>query len=162
MIEFKHTRALLKKNFRIWKRTPCLSFFEILSPLLICAVLVFLRQSIEKDILEVHDFGEITIEDDGNVGYTTVYHYPLIDIPNENVRVEEEFMEREYAFAGVIPRSRLFFLPKPCFWTGNFHTQKRMVGLSPENDFTRAIEKQIMHWRYLWREDYGYYLSLEV
>ena len=100
------------------------------------------------------------MESDGTIGYTTVYHYPLVDIPYKDVRVEEAWMEKNFAFAGVIPRTRLFFLPRPCFWTGNYHTQKRVVGLSPENEFTRAIERQIMHWRYLWREEYGYYLSL--
>ena len=160
MIEWKHTRALIKKNYLIWRRTPCLSILEILSPILICTVLVFIRHEISREVLDIHDFGEVTVEEDGNIGYTTVYHYPLVDRPLDSVRVEEAWMEGEFAFAGVIPRSRLMFLPKPCFWTGNYHTQKRIVGLSPDNAFTRAIERQIMHWRYLWREDYGYYLSL--
>ena len=42
-INLKHTRALVKKNYLVWKRTPCLSFIEIISPILICAVLVYIR-----------------------------------------------------------------------------------------------------------------------
>ena len=34
--------------------------------------------------------------------------------------------------------------------------------MSPENEFTKEIERQILHWRYLWKEEYGYYLSLNI
>ena len=77
MIDFKHTRALIKKNYLVWTRTPCISLVEILSPILICAILVYLRTQIEQEVLPLYDFGEITIEEDGTLGYNTVYHYPL-------------------------------------------------------------------------------------
>lgn len=77
--------------------------------------------------------------DGDEVGYTAVYHYPLIEETRMTVRKEEEWMEETYAFAGVIPRSRLFFIPKACFWTGNYATQKRIVGLAPKNEYTESI-----------------------
>ena len=69
-------------------------------------------------------------------------------------------METSYAFAGVIPRSRLFFIPKACFWTGNFATQRQLVGLAPQNEYTESIAAQIKRWESLWKRDYGYKLDL--
>ena len=62
----------------------------------------------------------MTYDESGDVGYSAVYHYPLIDDIDMNIGEEEKWMEEAYAFVGAIPRSRLFFIPKACFWTGNY------------------------------------------
>ena len=57
-----------------------------------------------------------------------------------NIVQEAAYMDATYSFAGVIPRSRLFFIPRSCFWTGNYYTQKQVVALAPRNVFTEDIE----------------------
>lgn len=71
-------------------------------------------------------------------------------------------METNFAFAGVIPRTRLFFLPKACYWTGNWETQKQIVGLTPRNHFTMEIERQLNFWQNTWTLQKGYYLRIFV
>ena len=39
----RHYKALMKKNYINWKRTPCGSIFEILLPVLLLLVLVYAR-----------------------------------------------------------------------------------------------------------------------
>ena len=145
-----HTRSLLWKNFVIWKRTPCISAIELLMPILLVAVLVFLRTRIDHQVVSSVEVREVTYDGD-EVGYTAVYHYPLIEETRMTIRNEETWMEETYGFAGVVPRSRLFFIPKACFWTGNYATQRRIVGLAPQNDYTESIAFQIKRWLTLWK-----------
>lgn len=42
----RHYRALMKKNFINWKRTPCGSICEILCPILLMLILVYARSQI--------------------------------------------------------------------------------------------------------------------
>ena len=65
---------------------------------------------------------EVIIEEGEDLGYTAVYHYPFTEEIRMILRDEEKWIEDTYAFAGVIPRSRLFFIPRACFWTGNYAT----------------------------------------
>ena len=51
---FRHFRALMRKNFILWWRTPGCSLFEILAPILLMAVLWVIRvqvptTSVDKD-----------------------------------------------------------------------------------------------------------------
>ena len=118
----KHTRSLLWKNFLLWRRTPCISCVEVLAPIILCAVLVYLRSIIEYVIIPSVDIREVTYDENGDVGYSAVYHYPFIEEVRMDMTYEEKWMEDNYGFAGIIPRSRLFFIPRSCFWTGNYAT----------------------------------------
>jgi len=156
-----HTRSLLWKNLLLWKRTPFLSGIEVLSPILLCILLVYLRTQVDYELVASYEISEITIEEGKDLGYSAVYHYPLVEELRMNLREEELWMEDTYQFAGVLPRSRLFFIPRRCFWTGNFATQRRLVGLTPRNDYTMSIAKQLKKWTLLWKRQYGYRLDLE-
>lgn len=47
-----HLKALLSKNWIIWKRNKCCSCFEILMPFLICiAVMALFRSNIDKTMM---------------------------------------------------------------------------------------------------------------
>jgi len=115
-----HFRTLLWKNWLIWRRTPLVSPLEILAPVILMAVLVLLRQKIGSEFVESTDIPEVKPLDDGDIGYMTISHYPFIDDPTLNLQQDVAKLEKNFAFAGVIPRTRLFFLPKSCFWTGNW------------------------------------------
>ena len=43
----RHYKALMKKNFINWKRTPCGSICEIICPILLMLVLVYARAQVE-------------------------------------------------------------------------------------------------------------------
>ena len=156
-----HTRSLLWKNFLLWRRTWCLSTVELLSPILLCLVLIYLRGMVDYEVVPSLEIREVTYDDTGDVGYSAVYHYPFIEEKRMTLREEEAWMEDTYSFAGVIPRSRLFFIPRSCFWTGNYATQKRIIGLAPRNEFTESIAFQLNRWLTLWKRQYGYILDLE-
>ena len=126
-----HTCSLLWKNFVLWRRQPWLSAIEILSPILLCILLAYVRTLIDYEIIPSIEIKEVMIEEGRDLGYTAVYHYPFVEEPRMNLRDEEKWMEDSYGFAGVIPRSRLFFIPRSCFWTGNYATQRRFIGLAP-------------------------------
>ena len=134
-----HTRALLWKNFVLWRRTPIMSILELLMPLLLCVALIYLRDSIAHKVMPSVEIMELTYTEDEEIGYTAVYHYPMVEFHRLNVRDEERWMEDNYSFAGVIPRTRLFFIPRTCFWTGNYATQRRYIGLAPRNAYTESI-----------------------
>lgn len=124
-------------------------------------VLVYLRLSIKAQTMPEYDFGEVSIQSNGQIDYTTLVHYPLLESPHLSTREEEDFMEDNYSFAGVIPRSRLFFIPRSCFWTGNYWTQKQWVGLAPRNAFTEDVAENIKRWRWLYEDSDGFYLQLK-
>jgi len=46
MSNFRHFKALLKKNVISWKRNVCCSIFEIMCPLLLMIVMVWVRTKI--------------------------------------------------------------------------------------------------------------------
>ena len=117
-----HVRSLLWKNFVLWRRTPIISAIELLSPIILCFVLVYLRAQVDEERIPPLEITEVTYEEGAGLGYTAVYHYPFVEETRMNLRDEEDWMEDEFMFAGVIPRSRLFFIPRSCFWTGNFNT----------------------------------------
>jgi len=130
---------LFRKNWITWKRTPWLSPFELAAPILLMLVLVYLRQSVSLEYLPATEFSEISIAPDGSIDYTTLMHFPYREQLGKNMVEEEKWMREEYGFAGVIPRPRLHFLPKACFWTGDVFSQKQYIGLAPRNEFTEAI-----------------------
>ena len=156
-----HTRSLLWKNFLLWRRTPKTSACELLCPLLLCTVLIYLRSIIEYQIMPSIPITEVTYDNSGDIQYSAVYHYPLVEEKRLKLRLEETWMEETYGFAGVIPRSRLMFIPKSCFWTGNFATQKRFVGLAPRNEYTESVAWQLERWMTLYKRQYGFRLQLE-
>ena len=43
----RHYKALMKKNFINWKRTPCGSICEIICPVLLMLILVYARSQID-------------------------------------------------------------------------------------------------------------------
>ncbi len=45
---FRHFKALMRKNFILWWRTPGCSAFEILAPMVLMAVLWIIRLQIPK------------------------------------------------------------------------------------------------------------------
>jgi hypothetical protein len=63
-----------------------------------------------------------------------------------SIDAKRQNMVKNYGFAGTIPRSRRFFLPKACFYTGNVSSQKMYVGLSPKNEHTKMIAHQLELW----------------
>ena len=75
---------------------------------------------VDYEVVPSVEVREVIYDEEGDIGYTAVYHYPLIEETRMNLRDEEIWMEDVYSFAGVIPRSRLFFIPRACFWTGNY------------------------------------------
>jgi hypothetical protein len=87
-------------------------------------VLVLMRHRISSQFVPSQLLPEIYPLPDGTLGYMTVMHYPLVDNPKLNLQSDVNWMETNFAFAGVIPRTRLFFLPKSCYWTGNLETQR--------------------------------------
>ena len=117
-----HLKALLSKNWIIWKRTPILSSLEILAPIILMLILTYLRSRVTVEIIDPIEFGEISVASNGDVEYTTLYYYPIDEDLRRSIEEERQDMEEKYAFTGVIPRTRLFFLPKACFWTGNVWT----------------------------------------
>lgn len=42
-----HYKALMRKNWIYWKRTPCISIIECLCPVVLMAILVLARVAIE-------------------------------------------------------------------------------------------------------------------
>jgi len=135
-----HTRSLLWKNCLLWRRTPCLSCIEVSSPIVLCLVLVVLRAIINYQVVPSLAISELTIEEGQDLGYAAVYHFPYVENQRMNLRDQEQWMEDSYQFTGVIPRSRLMFIPRSCFWTGNYATQRRIIGLAPRNEYTQSID----------------------
>ena len=119
---FSHAKSLLWKNFILWKRTPWTSCVELLSPILLCAVLVYLRSTIDHVVIPSVDIREVIYDENGDIGYAAVYHYPFIEEARLDLTHEEKWMEDNYGFAGIVPRTRLFFIPRSCFWTGSYAT----------------------------------------
>ena len=99
-----------------------MSLCELLSPLILCTVLVVIRSQIDSELFPSIVINEITIDENFELSYAAVYHYPLVEQTRMSLREEEKWMEDSYALAGVVPRSRLFFIPRACFWTGNYAT----------------------------------------
>lgn len=91
-----HTRSLLWKNLLLWKRTPFLSGIEVLSPILLCILLVYLRTQVDYELVASYEISEITIEEGKDLGYSAVYHYPLVEELRMNLREEEIWMEDTY------------------------------------------------------------------
>ena len=144
----------------IWRRTPCISAIEVLSPIILCIVLVYMRTTIDYDIIPSVELKEVVYDETGDIGYSAVYHYPFIEEPRLDLTYEEKWIESENAFAGVVPRTRLFFIPRSCFWTGNYATQRQIIGLAPRNKYTESIAFQIRKWVIMWKREYGYLLDL--
>ena len=84
-----HTRSLLWKNFLLWRRTWCLSIIELLSPILLCLVLIYLRGMVDYEVVPSLEIREVTYDDTGDVGYSAVYHYPFIEEKRMSLREEE-------------------------------------------------------------------------
>lgn len=74
-----HFGSLLHKNWLVWRRTPLVSMVEILAPILLMAVLVLLRHKIGSEFVDKTDLPEVYPLSDGNLGYMTVMHYPMVD-----------------------------------------------------------------------------------
>ena len=127
---------------------------------MLCAALVVIRSMIDHEIMPSLEITEVTYDAAGDVGYNAVFHYPLVEEQRMGFRDEETWMEDTYGFAGIVPRSRLMFIPKSCFWTGNYATQKRLVGLAPANEYTRSIAWQLQQWVSLYKRQYGFQLNL--
>ena len=71
------------------------------------------------------EFPEMVMEEGSND--LTIYnamHYPFVEQDGVSVEGERSWMQDNYAFAGVIPRSFKFFVPRNCYWTGNRASQK--------------------------------------
>jgi hypothetical protein len=126
------------------------------------AVLSLLRHYIGSEYIESVDLPEVQPLEDGDLGYNTVLHYPFIDDPTKKMSDDVTNIESNFGFAGVIPRTRLFFLPKSCFWTGNWETQRQIIGLTPKNFYTMEIERQLLFWRNTWSKDKGYFLQIVI
>jgi len=92
--------------------------------------------------------------------FYSIIHYPLVDFKGKNVKYDRNWMEENYGFGGVIPRSYKFFLPKSCFWTGNEASQRQYVGLAPMNRHTRYIARQLAIWKNLHTDKKGYKLEI--
>jgi hypothetical protein len=87
--------------------------------------------------------------------YYTLMHYPFLEMGGMSINAEREYMVNNYGFSGVIPRSRRFFLPKACFYTGNVSSQKMYVGLAPKNKFTKNAYHELELWMWLRRKENG-------
>ena len=74
-----HTRTLLWKNILLWRRTPKTSALELICPLMICAVLIFLRSAIDYKIFPSVEIPEVTPDESGDLTYNAVYHYPFVE-----------------------------------------------------------------------------------
>lgn len=125
-------------------------------------ILIYLRAQVTPEQIPELDFGEVSVHPDGRIDYTTIIHHPFYESRSESTQEEWDFMQEEYSFAGVIARPRLFFLPRACFWTGNYYSQKQVVALAPRNEFTLEIERQIYLWRLHYTRSKGYRLNLRV
>ena len=66
-----------------------MSPFEIIAPILLMLILVFLRQKIGSEFVESTNLPEVYPLEDGTLGYMTVMHYPLFDSPLKD-RFEDE------------------------------------------------------------------------
>ena len=53
-------------------------------------------------------------------------------------------MEENYAFAGVIPRSHLHFMPYACFFQSSHVLQKTHIGLAPRDEYTERVAENIV------------------
>jgi len=71
----------LWKNWVVWRRTPIISPFEILAPIFLMLILVFLRHRIGSEFVESTNLPDVYPLSDGTLGYMTVIHYPLFDSP---------------------------------------------------------------------------------
>ena len=99
-----------------------MSAIEILAPILLCVLLVYMRSEIDHEVMPSIKVREVIYDENSDVGYLAVYHYPFVEAPRLDLTHEELWMETNFQFAGIEPRSRLFFIPKSCFWTGNYAT----------------------------------------
>ena len=70
-----------------------MSAIEILSPIFLCAVLVYIRGQVAHEVFPSVEITEVTYDEEGDVGYSAVYHYPLIEETRFPLRSEEIWME---------------------------------------------------------------------
>ncbi|KAL4490757.1 hypothetical protein ABPG72_021811 [Tetrahymena utriculariae] len=52
----KHLKALMKKNYILWKRNMCCSIFEILLPFLLVLIFVVIRSEVNDDFIPMKSF----------------------------------------------------------------------------------------------------------
>jgi hypothetical protein len=55
-MNISHLKALLKKNWIYWKRTPVISIVEILAPILLMSILIIIRAIIPPILIPVQSY----------------------------------------------------------------------------------------------------------
>lgn len=93
-------RALLSKNWIYYKRQYLVSIFELLMPLLLMLIMLYIRTSISVTKLPSQNFEDLFVSFDTNMaGDSTYMHYPLIFDP---IDLNFQHLESEsFNFLGI-------------------------------------------------------------
>ena len=139
---YRHLKVFVRKNLILIKRAPMTTFAELLLPVVLMVGLAMMRYLLVDQPLPKIEFPDVVPDPRmDKFNFYSIIHYPLVDFDRKDIKYERKWMEDNYAFGGVIPRSYKFFMPKSCFWTGNEASQRQMVGLAPMNKHTRFIAR---------------------
>ena len=74
-----HSTVLMKHQFLLWRRTPWVSAIEFLAPIAVIGILMYIRSTVDHDVVPSIPPLEVAIGENGDIEYTAVYHYPLVE-----------------------------------------------------------------------------------
>lgn len=137
-------KALLKKNWIIWKRSLVISIIEILFPILLMSILIIVRVLIKKkEIPEISYTSQVYNTEDQKLEGSVFMHYPFYNdgILNITERINKE--QELYSFFDVPAKARFYYYPEHCV---RYAVKRNVIGITPRNDITMEMEKQLKYW----------------
>lgn len=136
-----HFKALLKKNWVLFKRSPCGSCCEIVTPIVFALFLIAVRSLVSKESMPETSYIEKA---------TVFTKNPIIDpsllqvYQTANLTVKELLLARIYNSSHIKYLLELYLLKKYSFQFRNCNKQPKggQIALSPQNELTEKIKER--------------------
>jgi hypothetical protein len=142
------------KNWLSYKRNWLLSLFELGVPCLLMLIMVVTRQQTKVTEYPSQSYRDAFLIYPSLLLSDSIYmHYPLVYDP---VNRNHVFLEKQrFEFLGKTGSGRYQFDPSHC---SKVRGGLRMFfGMSPRNELTEELLRQLMTWAYQWRFEAGYF-----
>ncbi|KRX00793.1 P-loop containing nucleoside triphosphate hydrolase [Pseudocohnilembus persalinus] len=90
-----HLQALIKKNFKIWKRGGCVSYLEIILPVLFCCFFILMRNVADKKEFEKHSFLQFDEDFSRYIPNNLTSEFPsnLVDKDYQEIQLQRVFIQ---------------------------------------------------------------------